>query len=395
MSNDPLKIYVIAGEASGDLLGANLLRSIKSMRPNAVFYGIGGEQMEAQGLKSLFPMQELSVMGLTEVLPKLWGIMQRLRRTVDDILRIRPDVVVTIDSPDFCFRVIQRVKEKTRDIPCVHYVAPSVWAWRPGRAKKVAKFLDHILTLLPFEPPYFQEHGLDATFVGHPVVEPNENRGDSLRFRQKYGLSPDQPVLAILPGSRVGEVSKLLEKFAQTAEILLRRKHDLAIVIPTLPYLQSTIDKFFVGKGINPVISTSLADKQDAFAASMVALAASGTVSLQLAVSDTPHVIAYRLNNLTAQLARKFIKTPYVNLVNILQKKEVVPELLQEKCEPEAMAREVIKLMESKDARNAQLLDFRQALLQLGLGDPETPGHKAAAAVLHLAEVRRLLRNPA
>lgn len=395
MSNETLKVYVIAGEASGDLLGGNLMRALKVMRPDISFHGIGGEHMEANGLKTLFPMNELSVMGLTEVLPKIWSIASRIGKTVDDILRINPDVIVTIDSPDFCFRVIKRVKDQRKDIPCVHYVAPSVWAWRPGRAKKVAGFLDHILTLLPFEPPYFEEHGLAATFVGHPVVEPNENRGDSMRFRQKYGLSPDQPVLAILPGSRVSEVSKLLERFAKTAEILLRRKHDLAIIIPTLPYLKPLIDKFFVGRGINPVVSTSLEDKQDAFAASMVALAASGTVSLQLAVADTPHIIAYRLNKVTAQIARKFVKTPFVNLVNILQQKEVVPELLQEKCEAEMLVKEISKLMENKDARAAQLLEFRQALLQVGLGDPETPSQKAAAAVLHVADVKRLVRQSA
>ena len=385
----PIKIYIIAGEASGDLLGAHLMRALVNTHTAGVsFSGIGGEAMEREGFKSSFPLTELAVMGITEVLPRIFNIMKRIRQTVAEIIALRPDVVITIDSPDFCFRVVRALKAQVKDIPCVHYVAPSVWAWRPGRAKKIAALYDHLLALLPFEPPYFEVHGLKTTVVGHPVVEPSESRGDAQRFRQKFGLKPDQPVLTMLPGSRLGEVSRLLERFARTADMLLQKRHDLVIAIPTLPHLRRAIDAFFVGRGINPIITTDMTDRMDCFAASHVAMAASGTVSLQLAIADTPHVIAYKLSPISTIIARKFIHIPYVNLVNILLKREVVPELLLERCEPVLIADALAKLIDSREARTAQLTDFRQALIMLGLGDPQTPGQKAAAAVLGVIAAR-------
>lgn len=384
-----LRIFVIAGEASGDILGGNMMQALKEQYPDVEFYGVGGARMAAAGLKSLFPMEELSVMGLAEVLPRIFSILSRIRQTVKEIVRLRPDAVVTIDAPDFCFRVVQKLKSKTKDIPCIHYVAPSVWAWRPGRAEKVSRFLDRILTLLPFEPPFFEKHGLPATFVGHPIVERIENRGNGARFRQKYGVKTDQPVLCLLPGSRMSELSRLMDRFGDTADIVLRNRHNAVVVIPTLPHLKPVIEKFFVGKGINPILIYSDEEKFDAFAASVVALAASGTVSLELAITDTPHVIAYRLSPLTAWAARHLIKTPYVNLINIILKRPVVPELLLEKCEPGMMSKELLRLMGDKEARNAQLMDFREALIKLGLGDPETPSQKAARAVLETIAARK------
>lgn len=384
----PLKIFVIAGEASGDILGGNLMRALCTLRPDVEFYGVGGQRMEAQGLKSLFPMQELSVMGVAEVLPKLFSILSRIRQTVREIVNVKPDAVISIDSPDFCFRVVKKARRKVK-APFIHYVAPSVWAWRPGRAEKVSKFLDHILTLLPFEPPYFEQHGLAATFVGHPVVE-RENRGDGDRFRRKHGLTHDQPIVCLLPGSRMSELSRLMDKFCETADIVLRQRHNAVIVIPTLPHLRAVIDKFFHGKGINPILVYNEEEKFDAFAASVVAVAASGTVSLELAISDTPHIIAYKLSPVSAWLAKKLIKTPYVNLVNILLKRPVVPELLLEQCESGPMSREVLRLMGNKQARVDQFTDFREALFKIGLGDPETPSQRAAKAVLAVIDKRSI-----
>lgn len=386
--SEPVRIFLVAGEASGDLLGASLMRALRQLNPDVQFHGVGGRRMIAEGLESLFPMEELSVMGLAEVLPRMFHILARIRQTVKEIIKVKPDAVVTIDSPDFCFRVLKKLKGKTKNIPCIHYVAPSVWAWRPGRAKEVAGFLDHILTLLPFEPPYFEEHGLSATFVGHPVVE-RENRGDGDRFRRKHNLKPDQPILCMLPGSRMSELSRLLDKFSETADKVLRNKHNAVIVIPTLPHLKGYIEQFFVGLGINPIVITNEKEKFDAFAASMIALAASGTVSLELAVSDTPHIIAYKLSPVSAWFAKRMIKTPYVDLVNILLKRPVVPELLLEQCEPKPMAKELMRLMGDKEARAAQLMDFRKALLKIGLGDPLMPSQKAAHAVMNVIEKRK------
>ncbi len=382
----PLLIFLIAGESSGDFLGASLMRALRSQRPDIEFIGVGGGRMAAAGLKSLFPMEELSVMGIAEVLPKLLHILARIRQTANEIIKTRPDAVITIDSPDFCFRVVKKVKQKTKSIPCIHYVAPSVWAWRPGRAKKVAQFLDHMLTLLPFEPPYFEKHGLSSTFVGHSIVERMAQRGDGARFRRKYGITESQMILCMLPGSRMSELSRLLGKFSETADIILHSRPDAVIVVPTLPHLRKYIEKFFVGKGINPILVDQDEDKFDCFAASSIALAASGTVSLELALTDTPHIIAYKMSRFSAWLARHLIKTPYANLINILLNRSVVPELLQEQCEPEAMAQELLKLLENKDARTAQLVDFRAALIQIGLGDPVSPSQKAARAVLSVID---------
>ncbi len=380
--NRPLRIFLIAGEASGDFLGAGLMRSLKEEHPDTEFFGVGGNLMTEAGLTSSFPMKEISIMGIAEVLPKLIHILARIRQMSSEILKTKPDVVVTIDSPDFCFRVVKKVKSKTKSIPCVHYVAPSVWAWRPKRAKKVSQFLDHILTLLPFEPPYFEKHGLESTFVGHPVVERLSRRGNGEIFLQKHGIRGTQPILCLLPGSRMSEISRLLKKFCETATIVLQRRPDTVIVVPTLPHLKKHLEKFFVGKGINPILIDRNEDKFDCFSASTAALAASGSVSLELAITDTPHIIAYKMSPISAWIARKMVKTSYANLVNIILDRPVVPELLQERCEVEIISKEILELLESKDARASQLMYFREALIKVGLGDPESPSQKAAKAVL-------------
>ncbi len=382
MSNNPYRIFLIAGESSGDFLGAGLMRALKAQHPNVEFSGVGGSRMMAMGLRSLFPMEELSVMGLAEVLPKLFQILSRIRQTASEILTTQPDAVITIDSPDFCFRVIKKLKAKGGKVPCIHYVAPSVWAWRPGRAKKVSRFLDHILTLLPFEPPYFEKHGLTATFVGHPIVERLSHRGDSARFRRKYNLPEQQKILCLLPGSRMSELSRLLGKFSAATDALLHDRPDMLIVVPTLPHLKKHIHDFFTGKGINPLVIDQEEDKFDCFASSAAALAASGTVSLELALTDTPHIIAYRVSDLSAWVARRLIKTPYANLVNILLSRPLVPELIQEQCQPAKITQELTKLLDNREIRAEQLRGFREALIRIGLGDPETPSQKAAKAVL-------------
>lgn len=377
-----LKVFVIAGEASGDLLGASLVAALRDLRSDVQIRGVGGPAMAEEGVESLFPLQDLSVMGVAEVLPALPRILRRMSQTVSEILSFKPDVVVTIDSPDFCFRVARRMRAKAPGIRLVHYVAPSVWAWRPGRAKTVAGFLDHLLTLLPFEPPYFTRHGLGATFVGHPVVEKLGQRGDAARFRRAHGLKAAQPVLTLLPGSRVTEIDRLLGVFAGAAEIVLRARPDTAVVLPTLPNLRGRVESFFAGRGINPVIVDSAEEKFDAFAASTAAVAASGTVTLELALCDVPHLVAYRLGPVSALIARLFIRTRFVNLVNILLDRMAVPEYLLDACTAEAVGAAALRLLDDKTARTGQMTDFRAALIALGLGDPETPGQKAAKAVL-------------
>ena len=372
-------IFLIAGEPSGDALGASLMKGLKTRRKGLRFAGVGGERMAEEGLESLFPMKELSVMGLAEVLPRVPKLLARIRETAREAERLRPSAVVTIDSPDFSFRVAKRLKGQ--GIPLVHYVAPSVWAWRPGRAKKIAAFLDHLLTLLPFEPPYFEREGLAATCVGHPVVEGGADRGDGERFRNEYGVANDDTVLCLLPGSRMGEVKRLLPVFAEAVALIKTRYPDLQVLIPTVNAVEYEVRANVTHWPVTCTVVTSTQDKYDAFAASHVALAASGTVSLELAMAGLPTVIAYRVNALSAWLAKRLLKVRWVSLVNILRDGNVVPELLQENCTPERLAASVHVLLSDEVARRLQKDESRKALEDLGLGGP-SPGLRAADAVL-------------
>lgn len=375
------KVFMIAGEASGDALGASLMQGVDNRLAGGVcFVGVGGEGMMAQGLEPLFPMDDLSVMGVFEVLPRLPLLLKRIKETADAVERLKPDVLVTIDSPDFCFRVIKKLKARGCAVPVVHYVAPSVWAWRPGRAAKVAKFLDHLLCLLPFEPPYFVREGLAATFVGHPVVTGGLDQGDGNAFRARHGIEAGQPVLCVLPGSRVGEVERLLPVFGEAVAKLAAQNPGLCVVTPTLRTLKNRVEQALSGWPVRTIV-VEADEKADAFAASDAALAASGTVGLELALAHVPHIIAYRVNAVTAFLAKRLLKTPYVNLVNIILGREVVPELIQENCTAENLARDLTRLLDDGRARQAQLGAFDDALQKLGKGGPP-PGERAAEVVI-------------
>ena len=271
-------LYFIAGEASGDFLGGQLIRALRQQCPNLVMKGIGGDAMIQQGLTSLFPMQELSLMGITEILPHLPRLYHRFHQTVSDIICQRPDVLVTIDSPGFCHRVAKAAKKKLPHLKIVHYVAPSVWAWRPSRAKKLAQWVDHLVVLFPFEPPYFTVHGLATTFVGHPLLD--QQISFDLSFRERYNIVHNALVLVLLPGSRQGEIKRLLPTFCQTAQNLAQHYPSLHVVAPTLPTLSTQIDQALAATSLPYTIVTSPIDKYSAFYTSDVALAASGTVCL-------------------------------------------------------------------------------------------------------------------
>jgi len=377
-SNAPL-IYLIAGEASGDILGGRLMQRLKEKNSSLRFVGIGGPKMTEQGLDSLFPMEELSLMGLAEIIPHLPRLLKRIRQTVANVEKHQPQMLVTIDAPGFCFRVAKKIKH--RSIKRVHYVAPSVWAWKPGRAKKVAAFLDHLLVLLPFEPPYFEREGLMTTFVGHSVVEGEADKGDGDAFRRRHDIDDKETLLVLLPGSRRGEVERLLPVFCQTAIKLSKTQKNLRIVIPTLEVLKGLVEKTIKPWPINALIVEGDQEKFDAFDAAGAALAASGTVALELAMAGTPTVIAYKVNTLTAWLVRKLIKTPYANLINIVLEREAVPELLQEKCCPERLVKALTVLLEDETAAAEQTQAASQALKQLGRGGP-SPSGRAADALL-------------
>jgi len=382
MTERPL-VYIIAGEASGDILGGRLMASLKEKNPDMVFAGVGGIKMEAEGLKSLFPMHELSVMGLTEIVPHIPRLMRRIRETVADILKRRPVVLVTIDSPGFSFRVAKKLKGK--GIQLIHYVAPSVWAWKPGRARKVAAFLDHLLTLLPFEPPYFEKEGLAATFTGHPVVESDAGKGDGDAFRIRHGIDKGTPLITVLPGSRGGEVKALLPVFRETLNLLSRSLKDMRVVIPTIPHLKEKIISETADWPVKVLCIEGDDEKFSAFAASDVALAASGTVSLELAMAETPAVIAYKVSPVTAWLARRLLKTPYASLINVVLEREAVPEYLQENCRAENLCEGLLKLLSDDQIRTRQIEDMNEALKRMGRDGP-SPSGRAADTILEILE---------
>lgn len=376
-------LFLIAGEPSGDVLGARLMAALKRLTGGRVrFAGIGGERMEAEGLVSLVPQAELALFGVFELLPQLPNLLRRMDQTLAEIVRLKPDAVVTIDSPGFTARVAKRVRAAAPGIPLIHYVAPTVWAWKPQRAKKYAAIYDHLMVLLPFEPPYFEAEGLACTFVGHSVVESGAGKGDGAAFRARHGIGPDKRLVAVLPGSRRGEVSRLLPIFRAALGRLLPAHPNLVAVIPTVATVRDHVRSAVADWPLPTVVVEGDAAKYDAFAAAEVAMAASGTVALELALAGLPTVIAYRLNRITVALYRRLIKIKYVNLVNLMLDRMLVPELLQEDCRPDLLAATVGRLLDDGAARREQIEGVAEVARWLGAGADVPPSERAAHVVL-------------
>ena len=389
MSAEGPLLYIIAGEPSGDALGGRLMAALKERSGSLRFAGIGGERMAEQGLRSLVPLHELAVMGVAEVLPRARAILRRVRETVADIRRLRPAAVVTIDSSGFTWRVAQRLRESGEtDLPLIHYVAPMVWAWRAGRARRMARWYDHLMVLLPFEPAYFAKVGLACTYVGHPVIESGAERGDGQGFRRRHGIPPEAPVLAVLPGSRRGEVRRLLPPFGSAVALLAKRHPGLRLVVPVTETVAEIVAAEVARWAAPAVVVRGEREKYDALAASQAAMAASGTVALELALAGVPALVAYRLNPLTHRLLRRIVKVDYINLLNLILRREVVPELIQQDCTPERLAATVDTLLGDETRRRTQIAACREALKQLGLGEL-SPSRRAAEVVLAIIAARR------
>ena len=368
-----LSLYLIAGEPSGDRLGAALMAGLKALSPGVTFHGIGGPLMQAEGLSSLFPMEELSIMGLVEVLPKYAHLKRRIREAAADVLARQPAALITIDSPDFCLRVAALVKSARADLRTIHYVAPSVWAWRPGRAARMAAHVDHVLALLPFEPPYMQAAGMTCDFVGHPVVaEPLASDAE------RALMAGPGPLLLALPGSRKGEVSRLCPVFGQTIARLKEQHPDLRVALPTVRGVEPLVRDLTRTWAVQPQIITDAATKRAAFAMADVALAASGTVSLELAANGCPMVIAYDMNRLTLWLMRRAARVDTVTLVNLVSETRVVPEFIGERCRADLIAPALQALLaDPAGQKQAMALTMER----LGKGG-ESPGLRAARSVL-------------
>lgn len=379
-----MKVFILAGEASGDRLGAALMAGLRQLT-DVQFAGIGGPLMQAEGMTSLFPMDELSVMGITEVLPRYRHLKRRIRQTAEAVLGMRPDVLITIDSPDFSLRVAGLVKARS-DIRTVHYVAPSVWAWRAGRAAKMAKVIDHVLALLPFEPPYMQAAGMECDFVGHPVVaEPQASAAEIAGFRARHDLG-DAPILLVLPGSRKGEVGRLGPIFGRALAPVLERYQDLRLIVPTTANVAPLLREVIAEWPAPPIIidptdmksDAYKAEKMCAFGAATGALAASGTVSLELAASDTPMVIAYDVSWISRQIIAAMLKIDTLTLVNLVSGTRDVPECNGKHCNPPEISAALLKML---DAPDAQRRAMELTMQRLGKGG-DAPGRRAARAVL-------------
>jgi lipid-A-disaccharide synthase len=406
--NEPPLVYLIAGEISGDLLGGALMASLKRKNPAIDFAGIGGQTMMAQGLKPLFPMSDLSVMGLVEVLAHLPKLMRRIDETVADILAKNPAVVVGIDAPDFCFRVEKKIRAADPSIKLVHYVAPSVWAWRPGRAKKIAKFLDHVLALLPFEPPYFEAVRLACTFVGHPAVNLPLPAGEAVSlspvglretgdglptpahespFLMPHGItnSPSSSGrgnnILLLPGSRKSEVTRLLPLFLDCARALVKDHPDLFFVLPTVPHVAQLVREGLAGFNLPHAVVETKSEKEIAFATARAALAASGTVALELALAGVPAVISYRFSPLTGMIAHRVIRVKYASIPNLVFDREILPEFIQEKATADLIVPALAKLLTDSPERQAQISMSAELAERLKPGGTD-PSVKAAEVVL-------------
>ena len=385
-----LQFFLIAGEPSGDRLGAALMAGLKSLAGEVEFHGIGGPLMQAEGLRSLFAMERLSVFGLAEVLPKLRELFALKDRAARAVLDLRPDALITIDSPDFCLRVAKQVKSAAPDLATIHYVAPSVWAWRPKRAARMARHIDHVLALLPFEPPYMEAVGMRCDFVGHPVVaEPQASAAEVADFRAGHDIAPDAPLLLVLPGSRRSEITRLAPIFGQAIARLLAAQPDLRIVLPTLAHIAPMLPELLSGWPAAPLVldptglspDAAAQQKRAAFGAADLALAASGTVSLELAASATPMVIAYDMNRITWALMRRAALIDTVTLVNLVSQTRVIPEFLGPACQPEAIGAALVDLAANPGLRAAQVTAMATTMARLGQGG-EAPGLRAARAVL-------------
>ncbi|WP_114417297.1 lipid-A-disaccharide synthase [Marinospirillum perlucidum] len=373
-----MKIYLVAGEVSGDLLGASLIPALRAIYPNAEFRGLGGERMEAEGLTSLYPLETLSVMGLVEVIKHLPRLVKVRKHLYQDALDWQADLMIGIDAPDFNLGLEKKLRQQ--GLKTVHYVSPSVWAWRQGRIKGIKKSCDLMLTLLPFEADFYQRHQMPVTFVGHPTADRLPLEPDKQAAKKSLGISNADQVLALLPGSRGSEVERLAPVFLASARLLQQKHPHLKFLLPAAtPARRQQLEALLEEQ---PLEHLQLLDGQahEALQAADAALLASGTVALEALFCKTPMVVSYKLAPFTWWLGQKLVKTPWVSLPNLLAQKELVPERLQEAASPEQLSTDLDQLLSSNEAAELQ----RQAFYELHQQLQADASHTAAQAIQKL-----------
>lgn len=370
-------IYMVAGEPSGDRLGAGLMRALHAAEGDRVsFRGVGGPAMMAEGLRPLFPMADIAVMGVSAVLGRLPLLLRRIRETARDALAASPAGLVLIDSPDFCHRVARQVRAARPDIPIVGYVSPTVWAWRPGRARALRPLLDHLMALLPFEPAaHARLGGPPCTYVGHPLIE------RAALLHATVGSGSSGRTVLVLPGSRRSEIRHLMPQFGGAVARLAAADPRLRFVLPAVPHVEPDIRRAMEDWPIRPEIVRGEADKWQAFREARVALAASGTVTLELALAGVPTVAAYMGSAAEAFIARRLVNLPSAILPNLVVGRNAVPEFMQEECRPDRLAAALLPLLDDGRERQIQLEAFKDLAREMGVGSLR-PTEAAAAVVM-------------
>ena len=383
-----MKIFIIAGEDSGDKLGSAIIHSLREKldKPPS-FVGIGGTAMTNHGLNSIFLMSELSVMGFVEIAYNYKNLKKRLDQTVSAILDEKPDILLTIDSPEFCFRVAKKVKVVNKSIPIVHYVAPTVWAWRPKRARAISNYIDHVMALFPFEPPYFHRVGLSCDFVGHPIVSEEIATDENIvDLKKEYSLS-DAPTILCLPGSRKSEIDRLMPTFGESLIKFSRLIPNANFILPSTPHLYEYSKQYLKFLPSNTVflspeeigIEKYLAFKKASFKISNLALAASGTVSLELAANNTPMVIGYDMSYFSRQIVQLMMLTNTVTLVNLITGNRHIPECIGVNFNSDKLFLELVRIYSN---RKNQLKDFATTMNLLGR-DHIAPNDRAANSLIN------------
>lgn len=377
-----MQVFVIAGEASGDLHGSNLIHALKSKLPQTRFVGIGGPKMEEAGLELLFPSSDLAVVGVVEVIGHIRPILKAFGRTTAWLRKKRPDLLILIDYPEFNLQVASRAKKL--GIPIFYYISPQVWAWRQGRVKKLRRLVDRMAVILPFEEAFFRSHGMEVSFVGHPLLDVVKAEVSKTEFCIKAGLNPERPIVGLVPGSRKSEVSRLFPVMAGAAERIFQDRQDVQFVVPLAPSLDPGILESFnnriiklittdphrqlqTDKSLNhPIIRVVKGQTYDAIAASDLILAASGTVTLEAAILGTPMVVTYKVSPFTCFLGKCLIKVPFASLVNLVAGRRVVTEIIQRDVTPERLSQEALSLLRDHAGRENMIKGLKEVKNALG-----------------------------
>ncbi len=391
MPRAPLKIFIVAGEHSGDALGGPLMRALKTRlgEDAVVFQGVGGTEMTHQGLASIFPIDDVAVMGPLAILPALPRLVRRVYQAVDAAVAFKPDLVIIIDSPEFTHPIAKRIRRRLGAIAIVNYVSPSVWAWRPGRAKRMRVYVDHVLALLPFEPAaHLRLGGPPCTYVGHPLIERlgEIEAADGAALRARLNLPIGQNVLLVLPGSRRSEVTHLIDVFGSAVEKLRDQGEAFTVIIPAVAHVKAMIVEKTSAWSQPPLVIDGAAEKYAAMDLARAALAASGTVTLELALAGTPTVVAYRVDRVMAKL-RFLMKVPSVVLANLVLERNVYPELLQDACTADGLAETLRPLLSETPQRREQLVALTETSMRMDVLGHQ-PSYAAADAVIAVLKNR-------